>query len=74
MDRFGMTAATKCQHTMSSQLSQIIFVHCHLSTWNNCAPVNVGEVVCDLYDAYVRIICPVHDVTHMRKCTRPSPT
>ena len=33
------------------------------------APVNVGEVVCNLYDAYVCIICPVRDVTHMRKCT-----
>ena len=32
-----------------------------------------GKVVCGLCDAHVRIICPVRDVTHVRKCTRPSP-
>ena len=32
------------------------------------------EVFCGLHVAHVRIICPVRDVTHVRKCTRPSPT
>ena len=34
--------------------------------------VCAGEVFCGLHDAHVRIICPVRDVTHVRKCTRPS--
>ena len=33
--------------------------------------VHVGEVVCGLHD---QIISPVCDVTHVRKCSRPSPT
>ena len=32
-----------------------------------------GEVFCGLHVAHVHIICPVRDVTHVRKCTRPSP-
>ena len=35
--------------------------------------VRAGEDFCGLYVAHVRIICPVRDVTHVRKCTRPSP-
>ena len=35
--------------------------------------MHAGEVLCGLHDAHVRIICPVCDVTHVRKCTRPSP-
>ena len=35
--------------------------------------MRVGEVFCGLHVAHVRIICPVRDVTHVRKCTRPSP-
>ena len=35
--------------------------------------VRTGEVFCGLYVAHVHIICPVRDVTHVRKCTRPSP-
>ena len=35
--------------------------------------VHAGEVFCGLHVAYVRIICPVRDVTDVRKCTRPSP-
>ena len=35
--------------------------------------VRAGEVFCDLHVAHVHIICPVRDVTHVRKCTRPSP-
>ena len=35
--------------------------------------VHVGEVFCGLHVAHVRIVCPVHDVTHVRKCTRPPP-
>ena len=35
--------------------------------------VRAGEVFCGLYVAHVRIICPVRDITHVRKCTRPSP-
>ena len=29
---------------------------------------------CGLHDAHVRITCPVCDITHVRKCARPSPT
>ena len=36
--------------------------------------MQLGEVVFDLHDAHVCIICPVRDITHMRKCTRPSHT
>ena len=36
--------------------------------------VRAGKVFCGLHVAHVRIICSVHDVTHVRKCTRPSPT
>ena len=36
--------------------------------------VRTGEGFCGLHVAHVRIICPVRDVTHVRKCTRPSPT
>ena len=32
--------------------------------------VRVGKV---FFDTHVRIICPVRDVIHVRKCTRPSP-
>ena len=35
--------------------------------------VHAGKVFCGLHVAHVHIICPVHDVTHVRKCTRPSP-
>ena len=35
--------------------------------------VCAGKVVCGLRDAHIRIIFPVRDVTHVRKCTRPSP-
>ena len=35
--------------------------------------VRVAEVFCGLHDTHVRIICPIRDITHMRKCTRPSP-
>ena len=35
--------------------------------------VRAGEVFCGLHVAHIRIICPVRDVTHVRKCTRPSP-
>ena len=35
--------------------------------------VCAGKVFCGLHVAHVRIICPVRDVTHVRKCTRPSP-
>ena len=35
--------------------------------------VRAGEVFCGLHVAHVRIICPVCDITHVRKCTRPSP-
>ena len=35
--------------------------------------VRAGEVFCGLHVAHIHIICPVRDVTHMRKCTRPSP-
>ena len=35
--------------------------------------VRTGEVSCGLHVAHVHIICPVRDVTHVRKCTRPSP-
>ena len=35
--------------------------------------VCTGEVFCGLHVAYIHIICPVHDVTHVRKCTRPGP-
>ena len=35
--------------------------------------VRTGEVFCGLHVAHVHIICPVRDVTHARKCTRPSP-
>ena len=35
--------------------------------------VRAGKVFCGLHVAHVRIICPVRDVTHVRKCTRPSP-
>ena len=35
--------------------------------------VRTGEVFCGLHVAHVRIICPVRDVTHVRKCTTPSP-
>ena len=35
--------------------------------------VRAGQVFCGLHVAHVRIICPVRDVTHVRKCTRPSP-
>ena len=34
--------------------------------------VRAGKVFCDLHVAHVRIICPVCDITHVRKCTRPS--
>ena len=34
--------------------------------------VRAGQVFCGLHVAHVRIICPVRDVTHVRKCTRPS--
>ena len=33
--------------------------------------VRAGEVFCGLHVTHVHIICPVRDVTHMRKCTRP---
>ena len=36
--------------------------------------VRAGEVFCGLHVTHIRIICPVRDVTHVRKCTRPSPT
>ena len=35
--------------------------------------VRAGQVFFGLNVAHVRIICPVCDVTHVRKCTRPSP-
>ena len=35
--------------------------------------VRTGEVFCGLHVAHVHVICPVRDVTHVRKCTRPSP-
>ena len=35
--------------------------------------VRAGKVFCGLHVAHVHIICPVRDVTHVRKCTRPSP-
>ena len=35
--------------------------------------VRAGEVFCGLHVAHVRIICPVRDVTHVRKYTRPFP-
>ena len=35
--------------------------------------VRTGEVFCGLHVDHVHIICPVRDVTHVRKCTRPSP-
>ena len=35
--------------------------------------MHVDEVVSDLLDANICIICPVCDVTHLIKCTRPSP-
>ena len=28
--------------------------------------MHVGEVVCDLPDTHVRIICPVRDIAHVR--------
>ena len=33
--------------------------------------VRAGKVFCGLHVAHVRIICPVRDVTHVRKCTSP---
>ena len=36
--------------------------------------VRVSEVFCGLHVAHVRIICPVCDVNHVKKCTRSSPT
>ena len=35
--------------------------------------VRAGKVFCGLHAAHVRIIYPVRDVAHVRKCTRPSP-
>ena len=35
--------------------------------------VRTGKAFCGLHVAHVCIICPVRDVTHVRKCTRPSP-
>ena len=35
--------------------------------------VRAGKVFCGLHVAHVHIICPVRDVIHVRKCTRPSP-
>ena len=35
--------------------------------------VRVGKVFGGLHVAHIRIICPVRDVTHVRKCTRSSP-
>ena len=35
--------------------------------------VCMGEVFYGLHVAHVHIICPVSDVIHVRKCTRPSP-
>ena len=35
--------------------------------------VRAGKVFCGLQITHIRIICPVRDVTHVRKCTRPSP-
>ena len=35
--------------------------------------VRACKVFRGLHVAHVRIICPVRDVTHVRKCTRPSP-
>ena len=32
-----------------------------------------AKVFCGLHVAHVRIVCPVRDVAHVRKCTRPSP-
>ena len=32
------------------------------------------RVFCGLHDAHLRIICPVCDISHSRKCTRASPT
>ena len=36
--------------------------------------VRVGEVFCGLHVAHICIICPVRDITYVRKCTRPSPS
>ena len=57
-------------------LVKIGFVRCHLSTQNSRAPqcVCMGEGFCGLHDTHVRIIWPVCDISHVRKCTRPSPT
>ena len=33
----------------------------------------VGEVFYGLHVVHDRIICPVYGITHVRKCTRPSP-
>ena len=35
--------------------------------------VHAGKFFCGLHVAHVHIICPVCDVTHVGKCTRPSP-
>ena len=80
MDRFGMTAATDG----TSVRCPPDFLMRNDRKSSSCAAISrlrivalqymrVGEVVCDLHDTHVRIICPVCDVTHMRKYTRPSP-
>ena len=74
MDRFGKTAAINGDSAQSAPDGLIKreknCLRVLLSTRNGRTP----EVVFDLYDAHVCIIYPVRDITHMRKCTRPSPT
>ena len=52
-----------------------LFVRYHLSTQNSRAPMRAyGQIFFfGLHVAHVCIICPVCDVTYVRKCTSPSP-
>ena len=75
-DRFGMTAMNECSMWCPSDClmkRDQKLPSCTAIFWLGIVIlqcVHVSEVVCGLYDTHLCIICPVCDVTHMRKSTK----
>lgn len=76
MDRLAMMAASKCWCTMSSRLSRDEQQKNHLRVLPSFDLNNyiialqcmcVGKVVCRFFDAHIHTICPVCDITHIKK-------
>ena len=78
MDRLGMTAvtddaSTPCPPDCLMKSNKKLFSCAAIFVVLQYIYMHVGKVVCDLHATHVSTICPVRDIPHVRKCTRPSP-